>query len=80
MGFLVYVLESRSSWPAVAVAIAAVDRAILVGLERELLDVVAALGALEAERGDIEHLTRSAGSTHLEVVHVCTFRLVVVSF
>jgi hypothetical protein len=54
---------------AVAVAIAAVHRAISLGLEREFRDVDAAAGALETESGDVEGLAR-AETLRVVVIHI----------
>ena len=51
-------LARTKALAASAVAVAAVDRTISLGLKRKLLDVDAAFGALETHGRDVDHLAR----------------------
>jgi hypothetical protein len=57
-------------WLAIAVAIAAVDVAVTSGLERQLIDRRATLGALDPQSGDIVHLARRAGAVAVVEGHL----------
>lgn len=68
---MIRLVARTEALPTIAIAVAAVDRTVLIGLERQLSDIGPTLGAFQAEGGDVKHLALRTRTLSV-IVHVST--------